>query len=466
MPAADAAAQEGVAADRAALEAFYDATGGPDWTDSTNWKTDAPLGEWYGVTTDTAGRVQSLALWENALAGPIPPALGSLTNLRTLYLGGNALSGPIPAPLGNLTNLEVLRLGWNSLIGPIPPELGSLTNLEYLELYSNALTGPIPPELGSLTNLKYLMLGSNPLTGPIPPELGSLTNLRQLFLDWNALAGPIPPELGSLTRLEYLSLGSNALTGPIPPALGSLTNLKSLELRENSLTGPVTAWLGGLTNLEYLGLSYNWGVPGPIPASLSRLSRLNIWMTQACAPAAWRALTETLDLNGALCGAGPATIDVAVVYTPAARRAAGGTAAIEAVIDLMIAETNQAYAEGGVDHLGWTTAWRWWPDPRCRTPSRATTGSISTASRIRRTVTWTRCMRYATEPRPTSSICSSTRATTAASLSSAVLSVSPARHAAAVRSRTSWDTTWACCTTAIRCTTMKAACGRIRGTAT
>ena len=41
-------------------------------------------------------------------------------------------------------------------------------------------------------------------------------------------------------------------------------------------------------------------------------------------------------------------IDVAVFYTPAARRAEGGTTAIEALIDLMIAETNQAYADSEV----------------------------------------------------------------------------------------------------------------------
>ena len=41
-------------------------------------------------------------------------------------------------------------------------------------------------------------------------------------------------------------------------------------------------------------------------------------------------------------------IDVAVFYTPAARHAQGGTTAIEAAIDLMVAETNQAYADSGV----------------------------------------------------------------------------------------------------------------------
>ena len=48
--AADVVAQGSVESDRAALEALYDATGGAGWTSSTNWKTSAPLDEWYGVS--------------------------------------------------------------------------------------------------------------------------------------------------------------------------------------------------------------------------------------------------------------------------------------------------------------------------------------------------------------------------------------------------------------------------------
>ena len=70
--AAGAVAQDGAASDRAALEALYDATGGADWTESTSWKTAAPLGEWHGVTTDAVGRVAGLDLGYNGLAGPLP----------------------------------------------------------------------------------------------------------------------------------------------------------------------------------------------------------------------------------------------------------------------------------------------------------------------------------------------------------------------------------------------------------
>ena len=43
-------------------------------------------------------------------------------------------------------------------------------------------------------------------------------------------------------------------------------------------------------------------------------------------------------------------IDVMVVYTPLVRRQQGGRAAIEALIDLLVTETNQAYENSGVIH--------------------------------------------------------------------------------------------------------------------
>ena len=143
------------------------------------------------------------------------------------------------------------------------------------------------------------------------------------------------------------------MTGPIPEALGSLSNLEVLSLGGNALTGPIPEELGNLSNLEVLSLLYNWGVSGELPDGLrlSRLRELDIGVTQACAPVGWRAWVRTIDFLGALCEVeADVTIDVAVVYTPAARKAAGGTAAIEAEIDLMIAETNQAYTASGVRH--------------------------------------------------------------------------------------------------------------------
>ena len=48
------------AADRAALVALYNSTGGPNWRDNRNWLSDRPLSEWYGVTVSN-GRVDGTA---------------------------------------------------------------------------------------------------------------------------------------------------------------------------------------------------------------------------------------------------------------------------------------------------------------------------------------------------------------------------------------------------------------------
>ncbi len=280
--------------DRDVLVALYDATGGPDWTERDNWLTEAELGEWHGVETDSSGRVTALRLRNNGLAGPIPPQLGHLSALRDLILSNNNLWGPIPPELGNLPNLTnivvlntnlsgtippqlgnlaeltVLLLANSELTGPIPAELGNLVNLTRLGLDDNALEGPIPPELGNLVALESLSLALNDLTGPIPPELGSLSSLRQLGLGSNELTGSIPPELAMLGELQVLVLSNNDLTGPLPPELGSLGNLRFATLAGNNLTGPIPSDLGSLALVDYLTLADN-NLTGPIPLELGRL---------------------------------------------------------------------------------------------------------------------------------------------------------------------------------------------------
>ena len=320
-------------------------------------------------------RLKWLALGWNELSGPVPGWLGSLVQLESLGLGGNALSGPIPDELQELVNLESLSLGWNELSGPVPDWLGNLVRLEVLDLRDNGLRGPIPDELQELVNLESLSLGYNELSGPVPDwlgnlvrleslglsesglsgpipiELGGLTNLRWLELVQTNLTGAIPAELGNLANLEWLDLSYNALTGPIPAELGNLLGVEWLDLSNNDLAGPIPAELGNLMNLERLDLSHAWGLSGALPAGLeqSALEELDVFVTRTCAPPAWREWLATIDFYGPLCEAETdGRIDVAVVYTPAALEAAGGAAAIEASIDLMIAETNEAYAASGL----------------------------------------------------------------------------------------------------------------------
>ena len=170
--------------DRATLVALYNATNGPNWKNNTNWLSDKPLGEWFGVTTDASGRVTELQLGDNRLTGTIPSSLGNLTNLRLLWLAYNQLSGSIPSSLGNLTNLQVLDLSNNRLTGTIPSQLGNLTNLELLLLQNNQLSGCVPAGLRGLRvgthDLDFLDLPDCGLSDTIPektelkhPKVGS-----------------------------------------------------------------------------------------------------------------------------------------------------------------------------------------------------------------------------------------------------------------------------------------------------
>ena len=312
--------------DRAALVALYEATDGPNWEDNRYWLTDAPLEAWHGVSADRWGRVTELSLSSNGLRGSLPREIGSLSRLTRLVLGQNPLTGRIPPEIGILSNLQQLILLYTNLSGPlppelgdlsaltelviaqtalvhtatagsgvdgaIPPELGQLSRLRTLWLHGNGLTGPIPPELGNLGSLESLWLGTNPKigpghSGPIPPELGHLSSLERLDLRQNSLSGPLPPELGGLSALGELLLDDNQLASSIPPELGELSNLRKLDVSNNRLTGAVPESFGDLTRLESLGLSFNAGLSGALPQSLTALLRLQTLLTTGtdlCAP--------------------------------------------------------------------------------------------------------------------------------------------------------------------------------------
>ena len=89
--------------DRAILVALYHATNGDNWTNNTNWLTDAPLHKWYGVDTDNGWNVHELSLTDNRLTGRLPPELGDLHFVKGLYFDNNQLTGHIPPELGNLS---------------------------------------------------------------------------------------------------------------------------------------------------------------------------------------------------------------------------------------------------------------------------------------------------------------------------------------------------------------------------
>lgn len=254
------AAQAGVHSDRAALMALYEATDGANWDDNTNWGTGADLDDWYGVWTNSAGRVTQVVIRDNGLSGHMPAALQGLGALRRLDLSQNAdLSGGIPPELGNLGQLRTLAILSTAVSGEIPSELGNLSSLRNLDLRHNSMSGGIPPELGNLSSLEILYLIDIGLSGPIPPELGSLSTLRWMHLGSNSLSGQIPSELGNLTGVEDLFLAGNALSGGVPASLGKLGALSRLHLARNQLTGAIPDTFLNLY-LDEFSLGGNWSL--------------------------------------------------------------------------------------------------------------------------------------------------------------------------------------------------------------
>ena len=235
-----------VATDRTVLEAFYEATDGSTWSNNSNWLTDAPLSEWYGVVTGPNGRVVELKL------------------------EANGLTGEIPAEIGELSELKALALWENFLIGEIPPELGNLAKLRSLFLDANQLTGEIPEEIGQLKSLNEFWLNGNQISGEIPASIGQLTQLNHLFLNNNFLSGPIPAELGQSENLVVLNMGNNRLTGNIPEELGRQSMLEELFINDNQLTGEIPDALGSLTNLKKFGFA-NSGIKSCLPRGLSEV---------------------------------------------------------------------------------------------------------------------------------------------------------------------------------------------------
>ena len=265
--------------DRPALEALYNATGGANWRDRSNWLTATDIGTWHGVEADAAGYVTELSLPNNNLTGVIPAQLGDLSRLKRLLLYGNELSGTIPPELGKLSAVTRISLSSNNLAGPLPAELGALARLDTLILHSNELSGPIPREFANMASLENANLALNSISGPVPPEIGGMARLKRLTFSGNQLTGTIPPELGTLRSIESLSLSRNNLTGTIPAELGGLATLERLYLYRNRLSGEIPSQLASLSRLELLRIEDN-ELSGAIPPDVVRLPELtNLWLS-------------------------------------------------------------------------------------------------------------------------------------------------------------------------------------------
>ena len=192
------------ASDQAALELLYEATGGHNWTESTNWLSGHAVDQWYGTATDSLGRVTELDLASNGLAGGVPAILGDLAEMSVLRIGDNALSGRLPLSLARLS-LREFHYADTELCAPADTsfqawlramsshegtgvECESLSDREILEAVYHATDGP------------NWINADNWLTdAPLREWFGVRVDHEGLVFDLdlhrNDLNGPIPPDL-------------------------------------------------------------------------------------------------------------------------------------------------------------------------------------------------------------------------------------------------------------------------------
>jgi len=323
---------------RFVLATLYHATGGPKWTEHSNWLSyDLHECQWtnrqswgdlwgryyvnippcqneHGDDDDDEVFHKLQDLQEADQEGVIPndddqSEQSTLTNrhhntsattaatresefYRRLWIQENNLIGAVPPEIYLLTHLKYMDLSINQgLAISIPTSIGQLSKLQDLRLEAGSLSGTLPSELGLLSQLTFLTIRSSmhadegestrfKMTGSLPSELGLLTNVEFLGIGGKSpLTGTIPTEIFQLTKLLSFDLiNTFNVTGPLPTEIGKLTNLMYLWMFNNKLTGRLPTELGQMTALAWLSLNGNqfrYSIPSEL-GQMASLEELNL----------------------------------------------------------------------------------------------------------------------------------------------------------------------------------------------
>ena len=252
-------------AERDALIALYNATDGPHWKDNTNWCSDKPLSEWYGVYL-SGERVSELNLEFNGLNGTLPAELSNLKSLKRLVIAESEGRISNMEAIFGLPALESLEFGIGSLsdyevyksrMFAVPSGIGQLKNLKRVSL--TGINEDLPEDFFELNRLEELYLYSFNTGRPLQAGFGKLKELRifhinsisdVIFPGSNPVCGELPDAIYDLDKLESLSLGDTNIGGQLSPRIGELKNLNLLNLPANQFSGPIPAELSNLALME------------------------------------------------------------------------------------------------------------------------------------------------------------------------------------------------------------------------
>jgi len=253
---------------------FYLATGGSEWTDSTNWvqQSSSNICDWKGIFCydgssypSRKGEIEQIDLSHNNLHGTLPSNVFNLPYLESLNVEGNPdLHVDLSNGLSDAHFLKYLTLS-NTQVSNLDG-IGNAKSLQVLHISNMRLGGAIPVSLFNLPSLKVLHANDNSFSGLLPAAIGRLTNMEELTLNNNELTGQLPTELGKLSLIQILTLTNNAFGGTLPTqALEQMTNLRTLAIQRIVTNGSVNSVKGP-------------GISGSIPALRShrRLTKLQL----------------------------------------------------------------------------------------------------------------------------------------------------------------------------------------------
>ena len=281
--------------DSLALVDIYNVLDGPNWTNESNWLTDAPIDDWNDVTVFN-DRVIKLRLFNNNGSGDFPTAIFALTQLEELFISNLAINAPLPIGISALTDLRRLTIFRCGLTGDLPNDIDQLVELELIDLSRNEFTGLLP-DIGPKVN--KVNFNSNHFSGPIPSSwlkenmwqvsvnnnqltgsldiFGGMPNLDILSLfhnDWDPQ--PMPSWLDDLPLLRGFQCGGCNLEGDVPTYdFSNSTKLYQIIVNDNNLTGDIANLIPSpIDENLWLDAGNNF-FEGELPAHL--LSSVNVF---------------------------------------------------------------------------------------------------------------------------------------------------------------------------------------------
>lgn len=158
---------------RQALIEFYKAMDGDHWYNNTNWCSDKPIGEWFGVES------------------------GDRPYVSTIYMPSNNLKGTLPSGIfTGMGPMAMIRLADNQISGSFPKEIVNDVSLQYLQIERNQITGELPEGLPKLPIFRHLSVSDNNMTGKIPASVSRMMGTKNsLDISGNDFSGDVPEEI-------------------------------------------------------------------------------------------------------------------------------------------------------------------------------------------------------------------------------------------------------------------------------